>query len=480
MLSRDTQRGERKVPRAQLTEGSIVRSLIRLSVPIVFANVLQTAYQLTDTFWVGRLGAEAVAAVSLSFPIIFLLVSLGAGLVVAGSILVAQYTGQRNQRAADHVAGQTLLMMLVCSAVISLVGWLLAPAIMDLMAAGPSVTASAVVYLRITLAGLVFFYGYFVFQSLMRGVGDVTTPLYIVLTTVLLNLVLDPLLILGPGPFPALGIRGAAISTVITQCLSAVVGITLLFRGNYGIRLRAGELWPDAALIRKIVGLGIPASLEQSTRAMGLTLMTFLVSTFGTTAIAAYGIGVRLLSFVIIPALGFSMATSTLVGQNIGAGKMPRAQTAAVRAIWVAFLVLTALGGLAYVLATPLVRTFPDDPAVIKGGARFIRLMAFTFGLIGVQQVINGVFRGSGNTLMAMMFAILSLWVLRFPLAYILSKHTTLGEDGIWWAFPVSNVLAATIALLWFARGSWKRKKLIEETVAEQVTEETIIEGGLD
>lgn len=465
----------------KLTEGSIVRSLVRLSVPIVFANILQTAYQLIDTFWVGRLGAKAVAAVSLSFPIIFLLVSLGGGLVIAGSILVAQYTGRQDHNAADHVAGQTLVVMLVCAVALSLLGWAWAPGIMRLMGAAPGVTASAVVYLRITFAGLVFFYGYFVFQSLMRGVGDVTTPMYIVLATVILNLILDPVFILGFGPVPAMGVKGAAVTTVMTQGLAAVVGIWLLFSGKYGIRLRVRNLLPDFALIKKMVGLGVPASLEQSTRAAGLTVMTLLVASFGTTAIAAYGIGIRILSFVIIPALGFSMAASTLVGQNMGAGKMDRAEATAVQASWVAFIVLTGIGALAFVFAVPLVRAFiPGDPAVISGGAHFIRLMAFTFGMIGVQQVINGVFRGSGNTLVAMMFAIISLWVLRFPLAYVLSKHTVLGVDGIWWAFPISNTLAAAAALVWFARGSWKRKNLIEETVAGHVTEETIVEEGID
>lgn len=467
--------------KSRLTEGSITRSLIRLSVPIVFANILQTAYQLIDTFWVGRLGAEAVAAVSLSFPIIFLLISLGGGLVIAGSILVAQYTGQRDQKTTDHVAGQTLIVMLACSAVLSVGGWLCAPAIMKLMGAGESVTAAAVVYLRITFSGLVFFYGYFVFQSLMRGVGDVTTPLYIVLGTVLLNLVLDPIFILGFGPIPAFGIRGAAITTVLTQALAAITGIMILFSGKYGIRLRAKDLYPDPAIIRKIIRLGVPASLEQSTRALGLMVMTVLVSGFGTTAIAAYGIGIRVLSFVLIPALGFSLATSTLIGQNIGAGKMDRAEATANQATWTAFLILTVIGIFAFAFSVPLVRAFiPNDPGVIAGGAYFIRLMAFTFGLIGVQQVVNGVFRGSGNTLMAMMFAIISLWVLRFPLAYILSRHTSLGVDGIWWAFPVTNVLAATIAVLWLGQGGWKKKTLIKGDMAGHVADETLVEGGLD
>ena len=178
-----------------LTEGSIFKNLLVLSIPIVFANILQTAYQLTDTYWVGKLGAVAVAAVSLSFPIIFLLISMGGGLAIAGSILVAQYIGRRDTRKADHVAAQTLLMMIAAVIPLSLLGYIFAEPVMVLMGAAPDVLPEAVAYMQISFIGLIFMYGYFVFQSLMRGVGEVKTPVYIVLSTVILNLFLDQLLI---------------------------------------------------------------------------------------------------------------------------------------------------------------------------------------------------------------------------------------------------------------------------------------------
>ncbi|MGE5279506.1 MAG: MATE family efflux transporter [Deltaproteobacteria bacterium] len=468
--------------RRNLTEGSIVASLLALAVPIVFANILQTAYQLTDTFWVGRLGAGAVASISICFPAIFLLISLGGGIVIAGSILVAQYTGRNDARAADHIAGQTIVMMVAAAGLISAVGYALTPVFMRLMGAEPTVTQDAVSYMRISLAGLIFLFGFFVFQALMRGVGDVKTPLYIVLGTVLLNLVIDPLFIFGWGPLPAFGVSGAAIATIITQGLSAVLGIFLLFSGRYGIHLRITSLWPDTPLIRRMFRLGIPSSIEQSTRALALTVLTILVTSFGTKTIAAYGIGIRILSFIIIPAVGLSMATSTLIGQNMGAGKLARAESIAHKATLGAFLILTGLGVVFFIFARPLVRVFiPENPVVIDAGVAFVRTMAFSFGMIGVQQVMTGVFRGSGDTVMAMVIAIVSLWVLRFPLAYVLSKHTALGENGIWWAFPVSNVLAAATAGIWFLKGGWKRRNAIEEYgVAKEVTKEAIVEGGFD
>ncbi len=468
-------------PTNSLTEGPIIKSLVSLTIPIVFANILQTAYQLTDTFWVGRLGKAAVAAVSLSFPIIFLLTSLGGGLAIAGTILVAQYKGKRDQQNVDFITAQTLILMLVISVVISFVGYFAAHPVMKLMGAQPAVLPGATSYLQISFMGLVFVFGYAVFQSLMRGVGNVKTPMYIVLGTVLLNLGLDPLFIFGYGPVPAFGVSGAAVATIGTQGIAAFIGMIVLLSGKFGIRLHRQDFKPDFALIRRMFSLGFPASIEQSTRALGMTIMTFLVASFGTVIIAAYGIGSRILSFVIIPALGLSMATSTLVGQNIGAQKVERAEKIARTSALIGFLVLTAVGVVIFFTAGYLSEFFiPGEPEAIRSSSLFIRVMALTFGFIGIQQVLNGAFRGSGNTLVTMVLSIVSLWVLRFPLAYILSEHTHLASKGIWWAFPVTNVLAAVITVAWFMKGSWKQKKITPEMkTADKVAEESIVEGEI-
>lgn len=464
-----------------LTEGPIVKSLLILSVPIVFANILQTAYQLTDTFWVGRLGANAVAAVSISFPIIFLLISLGGGLAIAGTILVAQYKGKNDKKSVDFIAGQTLLMTVLISLVLSMAGYLLSPYLIKLMGAEQDVFSHAVSYLRISFSGIMFLFAYFVFQSLMRGVGDVKTPMYIVTGTVLLNLIFDPLFIFGFGIIPAFGVSGAAIATIATQGLAALIGLFILLDGRYGIHIKIINLKPDSKLISKIFWLGFPSSIEQSTRAIGLTVMTFLVASFGTKAIASYGIGIRILSFVIIPALGLSMATSTLVGQNIGAGKIDRASKIARISAFIGFVALSGAGILLFIFAKQIALFFiPDDLQVAGMSSLFIKIMSLTFGFIGIQQVLNGAFRGSGNTFISMALAIVSLWVLNFPLAYILSNHTTLREIGIWIAFPITNIIAATIAIIWFVKGRWKEKRVTEEFgLSEKTIEETIVEEGL-
>ncbi len=466
----------------KLTEGPILKSLITLSIPIIFANILQTAYQLTDTFWVGRLGTVAVAAVSLSFPVIFLLISLGGGLAMAGTILVAQYKGKENREAVDHITSQTLLLVIFISLILAAIGYLLSPLLIHLMGAESGVFTSAVSYLKISFIGIVFVFSFMVFQSLMRGVGDVKTPAIIVLGTVLLNLVLDPLFIFGYGPVPGFGVAGAAVATICTQGLAALIGFILLLRGKRELQLHIRDLRPDFNLIKRMFNLGFPAAIEQSTRALGMTIMTFLVASFGTLTIAAFGIGSRILSFVIIPALGLSMATSTLTGQNIGAGKIKRAERIVKLSALTGFVVLTMVGILFFIFAKQITGIFiPGETETIMTSAFFIRIMALTFGFIGVQMAINGGFRGSGNTTISMMLSIISMWVLRFPLAYFLSQHTALSETGLWVAYPVSNVVVGTVAIAWFARGTWKKKRITEEDkLTDDTMKETVIEEGMN
>jgi len=464
----------------KLTEGPIVKSLLALSIPIVFANILHTAYHLTDTFWVGRIGQKAVAAVSLSFPIIFLLISLGGGLAIAGTILVAQYKGKGDKKSVDYIASQTITMMCFTSVIISLTGYFGAESFISLIGAEKAVAVDAVSYLKISFLGIFFLFGFFVFQSLMRGVGDVKTPMYIVTGTVLLNLILDPIFIFGYRFIPAFGISGAAIATVVTQGLATIIGLILLFSGKYDIHLHLKNLKPDFSLIRKMFALGFPSSIEQSTRALGLAIMTFLAASFGTVTLAAYGIGFRILSFVIIPSIGLGMATSTLVGQNIGAGKVDRAVKIVKISSMIGFVILTTAGVVVFLFAKSLSAFFiPEDAEVINSSALFIKIMALTFGSIGVQQILNGAFRGAGDTLISMFLAIASLWALKFPLAYFLSKHTMLAESGVWWSFPATNIIASIIAIIYFMKGGWKEKKITEKIkTAEMVTRETIIEEG--
>lgn len=443
----------------QFTEGRIFSSLTKLAAPIILANLLQTAYQLIDTFWLGRLGANAVAAVSISFPILMLIISLGAGLTLAGTVLVAQYKGANDQKMVDFFSSQSVFLIFIFSIVLSLAGYFLAGPLMNLIGAGPEIIQDSITYFKISSLGFVFIFMFFIFQSLMRGIGNVMLPVYVVLCTVLLNLILDPLFIYGWGPIPAYGIAGAAIASVFTQGISGFIGISILFRGKSGIQINWSSMKLQMEPVKKILKLGIPASVEQSTRASGMILMIALVASFGSHVVASYGIGARILSFVVVPALGFAIATTSLIGQNIGAGKLERAEKVANLSSKIGFFGLSIIGIVFFIFAEALVAFFvPNDPAVIKDGALFIKIMAPSFGLMGVQQIMNGVFNGAGFTKASMLISILSLWIIRFPLAYLLSSNTSLNFVGIWWSFPISNLIAAIVAFVYFRMGHWKSR----------------------
>jgi putative MATE family efflux protein len=462
-------------------EGPIGHALMALAVPIILGNILQTGYQLTDAFWVGRLGAAAVAAVSVSFPVTFLVIALGSGLAMAGATLSAQYAGAGRQDMVNHVAAQTMLMVTITSIVLGALGYALSPSLLQVLGVAPDVYASALGFMRVSFVGIIFVFIYAMFQALMRGVGQTKMPLIIVLGTVILNFVLDPWFIFGAGPVPPMGVMGAAIATLVTQAIAALLGIAIFLRGRHGIQLAWRGFKPDPCYIKRAFFLGFPGSIELSTRGLGLMVMSFLVASFGTLTIAAYGVGSTILQVITIPAMGLSMAVSTLVGQNMGAGNLQRAARITQLGALSGFGILTLVGILAYLLA-PFIVTFfiPGDEHVITEGSRFIRIMCLAWGGIGIQLCIVSAFRASGNMLSAMVIALVSQWMIQFPLAYVLSKHTTLGARGIWWSFPITNVAVALISLCWFARGSWKITRLTEdEKQVAVVTQETIIEDGL-
>ncbi|WP_202048383.1 MATE family efflux transporter [Agrobacterium salinitolerans] len=444
--------------------GPVGRALITLSVPIILGNLLQTGYQLTDAFWVGRLGAAAVAAVALSSPVTFLVIALGSGLAMAGAALIAQYRGAGRHDMVDHVAGQTMMMVFLISIPLGAAGYLLAPAFLTLLGVAHEVRAGALDFMRVSFVGIVFVFSYTMFQALMRGIGRTYLPLLIVVGTVLLNFALDPILIFGLGPIQGTGVMGAALATLITQAIAAAIGFAIFLQGRHGIHLRWKHLRPDKAYIRRAFLLGIPGSIDLSARALGLMAMSFLAAGFGTLPIAIYGVGSTIIQIVTVPAAGLSMAVTTLIGQNLGAGNIERAENFARLSITCGFVALSAFGVLVFAIAPQLVAFLvPSGPAVIADGARFVRIMALSWGGIGVQFCVIAVLRASGQMVQGMSIALLTQWVIQFPLAYVLSVHLQLGVQGMWWSFPASNLASAVLALVWFASSDWNSGRLVEQ-----------------
>lgn len=461
--------------------GSILRAIITLSLPILLSNLLQSAYQMVDAFWVGKLWGDAVAAVSISFPVTFLMISLGTGFAIVGSTLIAQYVGAKNFKMVDHVAAQTLMMVVLVSFFLGCVGFLITPWILHLMWVTPSVYHDALTFMRVAFFGLVFVFAFSMFQSIMRGIGQVKMPMYIVGWTVLLNFILDPLFIYGYGIIPASGVAGAAVATLFTQAIAALIGLVILLRWNYGIHLKLSDFAPDFPYIKKAFLLGFPTSIEMSARALGLVVITFLITSFWTLAIASYGAGSNILQLIMIPAMGLSMATSVLVGQNIGAKNIARAEKIAKVSAVVSFSLLTFFGILVYILAPILIGFFiPGDLGVIVWWAHLLRIVALSFGFIGLQLSFSWVFRASGNMTTTLFITLISQWGIQLPLAYIFSKYTSLGIDGIWYGMVISNVVTAGIGMVLFYRGKWKHKKITEEEkFEEKISEESIIEEGI-
>lgn len=447
-------------------EGSILQWLLKLALPILIGNLLQSAYQFVDAYWVGRLGKEAVAAVSISWPIIFLIIALWTGFSMAGTILISQYAGAKNKAMINKSASQTILITIIISIILWLIGFSQVENILHYMSIDSSVSDQATTFMQITFLGISFTFIFSIVQSILRGIGEVKVPMYIIIGTVILNFILDPLFILWRGPIPALGVKGAALATLGTQGLATGIGLILLFQGHYDIKLQRKDFQPDFWFIKKILWLGFPSSLEMAIRALGMVVMTSLIAGFGTIALAGFGAAGNIFQLIFIPTLGLSIATSTMVGQNLWAKQYERASNIAKTSATVAFISLTTLGIFIFILAPHLIQIFMhDDYEVIAMGTNFLRISALSFGVMGIQFALTGVFRAAGNTILTLILGIISMFIIQFPIAYLLSYHTELWIHGIWWSYAIVNIFMAIICTIIYLKWNWKYTKLIHNSI---------------
>ncbi len=474
-------------PSDSITEGGLVRPMFRLAWPIVALQLLQVTYNIADTFWLGQFDTDALAAISLAFPLIFLLISIAGGFTAAGSILVAQYTGADSEGSAGRVTGQTLSFVSVLAVVLGLVGYVFTK---DMLAALPSQqeTKEAVIplaadYMEVFFLGIVFMFGFFVFSSVMRGYGDTKTPMRVMLVTVAVNVIIDPILIFGVGPVPELGITGAAIATISSRGIGSILGVYILFFTDAGPDVSVEHLGFDLAVIKDILRLGVPTALEQSASAFAMVTLTAMIVLFAPPVVAAYGLGNRIASLIFLPAMGLGRATNTMVGQNLGAGNSDRAGRAVWLAATVAAGILLLVAVVVYVFPEPLVEVFVNQnidnaQATIDFSADYIRVRAFEFAFIGVLQVMLGAYRGAGNTKTALMFSLLALWIGRVATVGILAFDPIpligtvpftefsgygLGPDGFWTGMALGNIVGGIAAALWFTRGTWKNAYIEDE-----------------
>lgn len=490
-----------------MTTGRITPKLFHLAWPLVLGNLLQTAYNLADLFWVGRVSSEAVAAVSLMFPLSWMFVSTALGLTAATIALVSQHFGAGDERAADRIVGQTTVLAVAVSVTLAAAGFTGRHWLLEMMGARGAVFELSLVYIEVILLTLPLTFLFFVFRAALQGAGDTKTAMWIVAASAGANIALDPFLILGWGPFPEWGVFGAAVATFIARLFAAAVGIYILLAGSWGIRLRVGDLVPDLSVQRQLVDVGYPATLDGWARSFAAVVMAAFVARFGAAAVAAYGIGVRMMSVSWTVSGAVGQATATGVGQNLGARTPGRAKRITFTATGATMGLLLLVGAVAWLVPELFMRIFVDDPAVVEEGVLFLRVVALSWTFFGGLMVIQGAFRGAGNTRIAMVLSMLSRWIFRIPAALVLAfgsvavavggwsiagirfptvdlAYTGLdwGVVGLWWAYAGAAVLSFFLGLGWFLRGTWNEGIVDEEEATPSVdaasgpTEEPVFE----
>lgn len=457
-----------------LLNGPVTENLFYLSLPVIVINLLQTAYNLADTFWLGQYSGDALAAITFAFPLVFFLISLGMGLAVAGSVLVAQFEGAGKIARRNYAASQTIAFSALAAILLGAFGYFFIGDIVGLLGAKGSVAASAAGYLEIISIGLFSMFGFLVFQSLMRGFGDTVTPMLLMLGTVILNIIIDPFFIFGWWILPEMGVEGAAIATILSRTLSLAIGIGILFTGKRGLEISLSQMSPDYSFFKKMMTIGVPASLEGAGRSISVNALTAVVGwTFASPIVAGFGIGIRIFSMIFLPAAAVGRGVESMTGQNLGAGNYDRAGETAKTGAKYSFLILTALGFLTFIFADQISSVFissgQENSALIANtGAEFLRYVAFSFGFIGVLRSYNGSFRGAGKTVTAAIISIATLGLIRLPIAYI--GAIEIGTTGVWAAFFISNILGALIAYIWYQKGTW-RTKVTQEEKSEESSE---------
>ena len=435
-----------------ITAGPLDRAILTLAGPAVGTTLFQILFNITDTFWVGRtLGAVALAGVSIASYSVWVIVSIGELVGVGLTAVSARRHGEGEPRAAARAAGTGLVLAAVLGVSVGIAGVLLLSPLLAVMNAAPDVAQVAREFLVVQFAGAFLIYGYFVVAAAFRSSGDTRTPFILLGGSVLLNVVLDPLLILGIGPFPELGVYGAALATVLTRALACIVGLGLL--------VRRGMILPDwsGRTARTIARVGAPTMLTGVLFSLIYIWLARVTASFGTPALAALGLGHKIEGVNYMICIGFAIAAETVVGQNLGAGQAGRAKSAGWMTARFALIPATVIAIIFLVMPEALVRIFTDDPPTIAAAALYLRAVAIAQLALPFEAVLEGALAGAGFTLWPMT-AVVSLNALRIPLAPLTAAEW--GLAGVWWLLSVTAI-ARALALVAFWRWShWSASRV--------------------
>jgi len=440
-----------------LTTGKEGKLIFHFALPMLAGNVFQQMYNVVDSIVVGRaIGKEALAAVGANFPFIFALISFVVGIAIGSTVIISQYFGAKKMEQVKRAIDTLYIFMFFAAIVITMLGILFAKDIFRLIDLPADVLPEAVQYFKVYALGFIFFFGFQGTSAIMRGLGDSKTPFYFLGASTMLNIALDLVFVL----IFHWGIKGVAAATVISQAAAFFAIIFYMNRYHKFLDFHPLRMRFDKIIFRKSLKIGLPTGFQQTFVALGFMALYRIVNMFGTSTIAAYSVAIRIDSFAAMPAMNFSAALATFVGQNIGAGKMERIHKGLVATLLMANIVAVVISVLALLFARPLMQMFTKDAGVVEIGKHYLLIVPLFYMVFATMFSINGVMRGAGDTMVPMFISIIALWFVRIPVSWFLSLK--FGAIGIWWGIPVAWFVGLMLAFTYYKTGRWKTKAVVK------------------
>jgi putative MATE family efflux protein len=442
------------------TTGSLNRSILLLAIPMVLEMVLESLFAVVDVFWVSRLGSNAIATVGLTESVLTLVFAVGMGLGMSTTAMVARRIGEKDADGAAIAAVQAIFLGALASILLGLPFFLFAPKLLALMGASPAIIAGGANYTRIALGGSGVVLPLFLNNAIFRGAGDAAIAMRLLWVSNILNLVLDPCLIFGLGPFPKLGVTGAALATFTGRGIGVLYQFYRLAQGTERLHILGRHLRLNAQVLVRLLRVSLTGILQFLIGQASWLGLVRIVSLFGAPALAAYTIAIRIVIFAILPSWGLSNAAATLVGQNLGARHPDRARNAVWRTGLWNMLFLGSVGLVFIAFAPAIIRLFTTDPAVLPIAIDCLRIfscgnIAYAYGMVLLQA-----FNGAGDTLTPTYVNLFGFWILEIPLAWYLARHTALHVNGVFTSVVVAHSVIVLISLVLFRQGRWARQRI--------------------
>ena len=439
------------------TQGPIGRAILLLAIPMVLEMTMESVFAVTDVFFVGRLGPDAVATIGLTESMLMLVYALAMGLGIGTTAVVARRVGEKDSEGAANAAVQSVALGAGGALILGSIGVAFAPRLLALMGASPSVLAVGSGYTRVMLGGEATIVVIFVVNAVFRGAGDAAIAMRVLWLANAINILLGPCLIFGLGPFPELGVTGAAVATTIGRGTGAVYAISRLFKPGSRVLVARRHLRFDLPVMRTVARLSGSGALQSVVGMTSWIGLVRIVATFGSEALAGYTVGIRVVIFALLPSFGMSNAAATMVGQALGARNPDRAERAVWRACLYNLVFLTSIGLVFVVFARPIVWAFTSDPVVLAYGTQCLRIIAAGFAFYAYGMVLSQSFNGAGDTTTPTLLNLVVFWIWELPLAWTLSVALGMGPAGAFVAVAVAFSSLAVAAGAIFRRGRWKQ-----------------------